>query len=126
MSLAGLENSGGAAASTDRVGAWLWVAQRGSAGVLALCVLIYLVTIQYASQGGLSAAEVLARTRGHAGLLAFYGLFTLAVAVHVPIGLRNVAAEWLHWRGRSIDVSILLLALALLAGGWRAAWALYR
>ncbi|MBC7710250.1 MAG: succinate dehydrogenase, partial [Rhizobacter sp.] len=32
--------------------------------LLALCVLVHLVTILYAMRGGLSAAEILARTRG--------------------------------------------------------------
>jgi fumarate reductase subunit C len=40
----------------------LWVAQRVSAMVLAACVAVHLVTIIYAVRGGLSAAEMLART----------------------------------------------------------------
>ena len=42
----------------------LWDWQRISAMVLALCVAIHLVTIVYAVRGGLSAAEILARTQG--------------------------------------------------------------
>ena len=93
----------------------LWVAQRASAAVLGLCVLVHLATLIYAVQGGLTAAEILGRTRGNLAGLAFYTLFVLAVTVHVPIGLRPVLAEWLGWRAGSRDA-----ALALFAGfiGW--------
>ena len=48
----------------------LWIAQRASAAVLALCVTVHLVTIVYAVRGGLTAAEIFARTRGSVGWLA--------------------------------------------------------
>jgi fumarate reductase subunit C len=56
----------------------LWVAQRASAVVLALCVAVHLATIIYATRGGISAAEILGRTRGNTGWFAFYSLFVLA------------------------------------------------
>jgi fumarate reductase subunit C len=93
----------------------LWVAQRASAAVLAVCVLVHLATIIYAVQGGLTGAEILARTRGSLGWAAFYMVFVLAVAVHAPIGLRTVLAEWLGWRGRSRD--FLLIAFAVFLAG---------
>ena len=49
----------------------LWIAQRASAAVLALCVMVHLATIIYAVRGGLSAGEILARTRGNGAWLAF-------------------------------------------------------
>ena len=49
----------------------LWLAQRLSAAVLALCVAAHLVTIVLAVRGGLSAAEILGRTRGSAAWAAF-------------------------------------------------------
>ena len=98
----------------------LWVAQRLSAAVLALCVVVHLATIIYAVQGGLSAAEILGRTRGNSGWLAFYSVFVLAVAIHAPIGLRPVLAEWLAWRGRSREVFALAFALLLWWTGMRA------
>ncbi|MEO6564998.1 MAG: succinate dehydrogenase [Casimicrobiaceae bacterium] len=110
----------------DRLGTWLWVAQRASAAVLALCVLVHLGTIFYASRGGLTAAEILARTRGSVPSLAFYALFALAIAIHVPIGLRTVVTEWTGWRGRGLDFAALLLALMLLSACGRALWGLYR
>ena len=98
----------------------LWGAQRASAAVLALCVLVHLATLIYAVQGGLSAAEILARTRGNVAWLAFYTLFVLAVTVHAPIGLRAVLGEWLGWRGRSRDAALWIFAIVLCALGLRA------
>jgi len=98
----------------------LWVAQRASAAVLAVCIAVHLVTVIYAVRGGLSAAEILARTRGSGAWLAFYSVFVLAVAVHAPIGLRAVALEWLGWRGASRDWTLLALAAALALAGLRA------
>ena len=98
----------------------LWIAQRTSAVVLALCVAVHLVTIVYATRGGLSAAEIFERTRGSAGWFAFYSLFVVAVTVHAPIGLRAVLTEWLGWRGRSRDLVLLLFAMLLAFMGMRA------
>ena len=98
----------------------LWIAQRASAAVLAACVVVHLVTIIYAVRGGLTAAEVLERTRGNAAWFAFYSLFVLAVTVHVPIGLRSVCTEWLRWRGHSRDFALLLFAGFLGWAGMRA------
>ena len=103
----------------------LWVAQRASAAVLALCVMVHLATMVYAIRGGLSAAEILARTRGNLGWLAFYSVFVLAVTVHAPIGLRSVATEWLGWRGASRDVFLLGLAMLLAALGMRAVFGVF-
>lgn len=98
----------------------LWGAQRASAVVLAVCVAVHLATIIYAVQGGLTAAEILARTRGNAGWFAFYSLFVLAASVHAPIGLRTVASEWLGWNGRSRDFVLLLMSMGILWAGMRA------
>jgi fumarate reductase subunit C len=104
----------------------LWLAQRASAGVLAICVLVHLATIVYAVQGGLSAPEILGRTRGSTGWLAFYSLFVLAVSIHAPIGLRPVLGEWLGWRGRSRDAALLLFAAVLAWLGMRAVFGVFR
>jgi fumarate reductase subunit C len=106
--------------------ATLFLLQRASAAVLAFAVTVHLATILYAVRGGLTAAEVLGRTRGSAWFLAFYVVFVLAVAIHAPIGLRNVLREWTAWRGRSLDIALAVLALVLLGLGLRAALAVYR
>ena len=103
----------------------LWGAQRVSALVLALCVVVHLVTIIYAVRNGLSAAEILGRTRGNGALAAFYSVFVAAVAVHAPIGLRTVLAEMLGWRGRGADVFVLVVAMSLAMWGARAVWAVF-
>ena len=103
----------------------LWVAQRASAVVLAVCVLVHLVTIIYAVRNGLSAVEILGRTRGNAAWAAFYALFVAAVAVHAPIGLRNFLSETFDWRGRSLDVAVMAVALTLAMWGFRAVLAVF-
>jgi fumarate reductase subunit C len=103
----------------------LWVAQRASAAVLALCVTVHLMTMVYAIRGGLSAGEILSRTKGNAGWFAFYAVFVLAVTVHAPIGLRSVLLEWFGWRGASRDVFLLGLAMLLAVMGMRAVFGVF-
>lgn len=103
----------------------LWVAQRATAVVLAACVAVHLVTIVWAVRGGLSAAEILGRTRGSGAWLAFYSVFVVAAAVHAPIGLRAVAIEWLRWRGASRDAVLFVVGALLAVFGLRAAWAVF-
>lgn len=102
---------------------WYW--QRISAMVLALCVLVHLAVMIYAVRGGLTGAEMLGRTQGHWGFALFYGIFVLACAVHVPLGLANIAREWLRFS----DVAALWLARALgvllLVSGMRAVVAMF-
>ena len=101
----------------------LWAAQRASAAVLALCVLVHLVTIVYAVRSGLTAAEILGRTSGSALWAGFYALFVAAIAVHAPIGLRNVVMETTRWRGGSLEIAMALTGVALALWGWRAVYA---
>lgn len=101
----------------------LFVLQRASAMILAPLVVAHLAVIVYAVRGGLSAAEILARTQGSVGWGLFYGIFVLAASVHAPIGMRNVLGEWTRWRGRSLDAAMLALAAVLLGVGLRAVWA---
>ena len=61
--------------------ALLWAAQRASAALLALCVVVHLATMIYAVHSGLSAAQILERTRGNAVWLGFYSVFLLAVVL---------------------------------------------
>jgi fumarate reductase subunit C len=103
----------------------LFVAQRASAAVLAVAVAVHLATILYAVRGGLTAAEILARTHGSLAFLAFYAVFVVAVAVHAPIGLRNIIREWTPWRGGPLDAALAAFALLLLALGLRAVFAVY-
>lgn len=98
----------------------LWTAQRATAVVLAVCVVVHLVTIVYAVRGGLTAAEILARTRGSIAWGTFYSVFVIAAAIHGAIGLRTVAAEWLDIRGDAAEVGMTLVGLLLTLAGLRA------
>lgn len=111
--------------SRARVEAWLFVAQRASAAALGVCVAVHLATIVYAVRGGLTAAEILARTQGSVVLALFYGVFVLAVAIHAPIGLRAIFREHLGWRGAALDASIAIFAVLLVWLGWRALGGLF-
>jgi fumarate reductase subunit C len=101
----------------------LWYWQRISAMALALFVAIHLATIVYAVRGGLSGAEILARTQGNWTVGAFYAAFVIACAVHVPIGLARIAEEWLGWNPRASNAAALLVALLLALLGLRAVYA---
>lgn len=99
--------------------AMLWVAQRATAVVLALCVVVHLATIIYAVRGGLTAGEILARTRGSLMWGAFYSVFVIAAAMHGAIGLRTIAAEWLGIRGDAAEVTMTIIGVALTIMGLR-------
>ncbi len=98
----------------------LYALQRMTALVMAPLVLVHLILIVYAVQGGLTAAEILERTQGSAGWALFYGLFVLSAAIHAPIGLRNVMREWTPLKGRPLDLTMLAFALLLIVLGLRA------
>ena len=106
-------------------GTHLWIAQRVTAMILATAVVVHLITIILAVRGGLSAAEIIGRTRGSEAWLIFYAVFALAAGLHGAIGLRGIAAEWLGWRGRMFDAAWLVLGLLTATFGIRAALGLY-
>ena len=112
----------GASAAIRRQ-AQLWYWQRISAMVLAVCVIVHLVVIIYAVRGGLSAAEILGRTRGSWSFGAFYAVFVIACAVHAPIGIANVVAEMGGGRGRVPALVAQLFAALILVLGLRAVYA---
>jgi fumarate reductase subunit C len=101
----------------------LWYWGRISSMVLSFCVLVHLAIIVYAVRGGLSGAEVLARTHGSWTFGLFYAVFVLACAVHVPLGLARIMRESLRWRDSSINAFAALFALLLLAMGLRSVYA---
>lgn len=101
----------------------LWAAQRVTGALLGVFVLVHLAVIIYAVRNGLTADEILGRTRGNAGWASFYALFALAVSIHASIGLRAVCAEVLGWHGRGRDFALLMFGALLFAWGLRAVWA---
>ena len=101
----------------------LYFLQRATAAALAVLVLVHLAVIVYAVQGGLSAEEILSRTRGSLGWGLFYGLFVLTVAVHGAIGLRGILGEWTRLGRGAANGAAWASAAILLALGLRAVWA---
>lgn len=103
----------------------MWVAQRVTAMILVVAIVVHLVTILIAVRGGLSAAEIIGRTSGNEAWLAFYTVFAVAAGLHGAIGLRGIAAEWLGWRGRAFDLAWLGIGALTALFGIRAAIGLY-
>lgn len=98
----------------------LYLLQRLSAMIMAPLVLGHLVTMIYAIQGGLSAAEILSRTQGSVAWGLFYGLFVVAVAIHASIGLRVVVHEYLKISGAALAIVTWGSGLVFLGLGLRA------
>ncbi len=91
--------------------------QRISAAILIPFVLVHLGLILIAVEGGLSAQEILLRTRNNVGWALFYGLFVVSTAVHAPIGIRNILREWTRLGWKAIDgLAIVLCAILLILG----------
>jgi fumarate reductase subunit C len=95
----------------------LYVWQRLTAAVMAPLVLVHVAVIFYASRKGLSAADILGRTRGSLMWASFYGAFVAAAALHATIGVRNVLVEWSPLgKGRAGLFSTLFGVLLLVLG----------
>ena len=98
----------------------LYIWQRLTAALMVPLLLVHIAVIFYASRKGLSAADILTRTRGSVSWALYYGVFVSAVAVHVSIGLRTVLTEWTPLRGRVRDFVIIAFGLLLAVLGFRA------
>jgi len=95
----------------------LWLIQRVSGMLLGIFVVIHLVTMIVAIQGGLTAKEILERTSGNWLLGGFYSVFVITAALHGSVGLRTVAQETTGWRGVSLDAAVGLFCLLLVVIG---------
>ena len=96
----------------------LYMAQRLTALIMAPLVIGHIAVMIYAVQGGLSAGEILGRTRGSLFWAIFYGSFVIAVSIHAAIGIRTVLSEWAGLRGGRLNgVCFGLCALLLVMGG---------
>src|SRR5690606_20414257 len=80
----------------------LYALQRLSAALMVPLIIGHLIVIFYATSNGLSAAEILGRTRGSLGWALFYGIFVVLAAIHGAIGLRSVLREWTSLRARAL------------------------
>jgi len=95
----------------------LYLAQRLSAMLMVPLVLGHLVVMTYAIRGGLTTAQILARTRGSVFFMLFYGLFALAVSVHAAIGLRVILHETARVTGVWLTAFTVVAGIGLLLLG---------
>ena len=101
----------------EAMSVWPYIAQRVTALIMVPLVIGHLATMIFAVRNGLSAEEILGRTRGSIFWGGFYGLFVVAVSIHATIGLRTIAAEWLGGSPRLLNAGAVLLAVILLLLG---------
>ena len=97
---------------------YLW--QRLTAALMVPLVLVHVIVIFYATRKGLSAADILARTRGSIAWASFYGAFVVAAAIHASIGIRNVLTEWSPLRDRGAGLLASAFGVLLFLLGARA------
>lgn len=98
----------------------LYLLQRLTAVIMLPLILGHLAIIFYATRKGISAAEILSRTKGNLYWAAYYSAFVIAASVHAAIGVRVVLQEWGRLRGRGLDFSMWALGLLLCMVGMRA------
>jgi fumarate reductase subunit C len=98
----------------------LYVWQRATAAVMAPLVLVHVAIIFYATRQGMSAVDILGRTRGSMLWAMFYGIFVVAVAIHAAIGVRNVLIEWSPINERHSEILATIFGCCLFLLGLRA------
>jgi fumarate reductase subunit C len=103
------------------VRAYVW--QRGTAALMLPLLLVHIAVIFYATRKGMTAADILTRTRGSVLWASFYGLFVVAAAIHTSIGVRNVLTEWSPLRDRGAGWFAVVFGVLLLLLGLRAVFA---
>jgi fumarate reductase subunit C len=100
---------------------YLW--QRATAALMVPLVLLHIAVIFYATRQGMTAADILSRTRGSIVWASYYGLFVAAASIHASIGVRNVLTEWSPLTDRRAELFALLFGLLLATLGTRAVFA---
>ncbi len=100
-----------------------FLVQRASAALLAPLVVVHFALILYAIRSGVSAAEILARTRDSVGWGLFYALFVVAAAAHSATGIVGLLEEWTPLGRRGALALAAVFGLLVLALGLRAVYA---
>jgi fumarate reductase subunit C len=100
---------------------YLW--QRATAALMVPLVLVHIAVIFYATRNGMTASDILSRTRGSVVWASYYGLFVAAASIHASIGVRNVLAEWSPLTDRRAGLFSIVFGLLLAALGARAVFA---
>ena len=105
----------------------LYFWQRATAILMVPLIGVHLALIYFATANGLSAAEILGRTRGSVVWGGYYVTFVVAAAIHGAIGVRGVVREWgpprLAHDPRRLDMIMWAFGLVLVALGLRAVYA---
>lgn len=104
----------------------LWLAQRISAMVLAVGIVVHLITMITAVQGGLSTAEIAGRVGGNVTWLIFYSVFIAAVSIHAPIGLRSVLLETTSLPPARVGLLTMLFGLFVFVLGLQTVYGLFQ
>ncbi len=120
--MSGVDSTRGAMAAADggRREMLLWGLQRLTAVLMAPLILVHLATIVAAVQGGLSAEEILGRTRGSGLAAAFYGAFVVLAGLHAAVGVRGLLREKSGLRGGLLELLSAAFAAGLVVVGLRA------
>jgi fumarate reductase subunit C len=100
---------------------YLW--QRATAALMVPLVLAHIAVIFYATRKGMTAADILSRTRGSVVWASYYGLFVAAASIHASVGVRNVLTEWSPLTDRRAGLFSIIFGLLLAALGARAVFA---
>jgi fumarate reductase subunit C len=101
----------------------LYVWQRTTAALMVPLVLVHIAVIFYATHNGMTAADILSRTRGSIVWASYYGLFVTAASIHAAIGVRNVLTEWSPLTDRRAGLFAVVFGLLLAVLGARAVFA---
>jgi fumarate reductase subunit C len=105
----------------------LYLLQRFTAALMVPLIVVHLALIFYATRSGVTAVEILGRTRGSVLWGAYYATFVAAAAIHGAIGVRAVLREWgpawIERHPRRLDASMWGFGLVLLGLGLRAVYA---
>lgn len=98
----------------------LYILQRATAAMMVPLIAVHLIVIYMASAKGLTAADILSRTRGSVSWGAFYSLFVVLASVHGAIGVRVVLREWTGLSSGMRDRMMWLSGALLFLLGMRA------
>ncbi len=89
----------------------LYLLQRISALIMVPLVLGHLAMMIYAVRDGLSAQEILSRTRGSLFWGTYYSVFVLAACTHGAIGLRTIIAETTGFSGLRLNSGVVFVGM---------------
>jgi fumarate reductase subunit C len=98
----------------------LYVWQRLSAATMVPLIILHVAVIFHATRAGLSAADILSRTRGSLFWGTLYGAFVVAAAIHAGIGVRTILIEWSPLDERVAGICATAFGILLLGLGLRA------